>query len=167
MGTRRRTVSERVRTPAAIAYAFLSLLVYGPLALLALPFDRDQRVHDRLSIWWARGALRLGGLRFRVVGGEDLRRDTHYIVAANHQSMIDPLLIVAALQSRTSIRFVAKADNFKLPIVGWTMRLFGHLSVDPSSARRSLAGLKQAEADPWPEPASALTRNVLPQPGGP
>ena len=136
---------QLARTALAASWSMLSLVVFIPLALLALPFDRQQRVHDVCSIWWARGILALAGARLKVSGGEHVSRDERYIIVANHQSLLDAVVMVAALQPLTPVRMVARAGAFRIPLIGWGMRLFGHISVDPRSMRASLAGLQQAQ----------------------
>jgi 1-acyl-sn-glycerol-3-phosphate acyltransferase len=123
----------------------LSLGVFIPVALLALPLDRRQRVHDVCSILWARGILALLGMRLVVRGAEHVSRDEPYIIVANHQSLLDAAVMVAALQPLTSVRMVARRNAFRIPLIGWGMRLFGHVSVDPRSIRASLPGLRQAQ----------------------
>ncbi|WP_224249239.1 lysophospholipid acyltransferase family protein [Hyalangium gracile] len=143
-----RTFSRPVRilrTALAASWAMLSLGVFIPLALLALPVDRRQRVHDVCSVLWARGILALVGARLVVRGAEHVSRDEHYIIVANHQSILDAMVMVAALQPLTSVRMVARRGAFRIPLMGWGMRLFGHISVDPRSMRASLPGLQQAQ----------------------
>jgi 1-acyl-sn-glycerol-3-phosphate acyltransferase len=135
------------RTVLAASWSILSLVVFIPLALLALPFDRQQRVHDVCSIWWARGILALVGARLKVRGGEHVSRDERYIVVANHQSLLDAAVMVAVLQPLTPVRMVARAGAFRIPLLGWGMRLFGHISVDPRSMRASLTGLQRAQQE--------------------
>ncbi len=136
---------QLLRMTLATSWALLSLGVFIPLALLALPFDRRQRVHDVCSILWARGLLALVGARLVVSGAEHVSRAERYLIVANHQSLLDAMAMVAALQPLTSVRMVARHDAFWIPLVGWAMRLFGHISVDPRSMRASLAGLRQAQ----------------------
>ncbi|MDY7226061.1 1-acyl-sn-glycerol-3-phosphate acyltransferase [Hyalangium rubrum] len=136
---------QLVRTALAASWSMLSLVVFIPLALLALPFDRQQRVHDVCSILWARGILALGGARLVVRGAEHVSRDERYIIVANHQSLLDAVVVVGAVQPLTSLRMVAQVSVFRVPLIGWGMRLFGHISVDPASMRASLPGLQQAQ----------------------
>jgi 1-acyl-sn-glycerol-3-phosphate acyltransferase len=139
-----RTV-QLLRTVLAVSWALLSLAVFIPLALLALPFDRQQRVHDACSILWARGILALVGARLAVRGAEHVSWDERYIIVANHPSMLDGMVMVAALQPLTPVRMVAGRSALYLPLIGWGMRLFGHILVDPRNIRASLPGLQQAQ----------------------
>jgi 1-acyl-sn-glycerol-3-phosphate acyltransferase len=136
---------QMARTALAASWSMLSLVVFIPLALLALPVDRRQRVHDVCSILWARGILALAGARLVVRGAEHVSQGERYIIVANHQSYLDAMVMVAALQPLTPVRMVAHAGAFRIPLIGWGMRLFGHISVDPRSIRNSLPGLQQAQ----------------------
>ncbi len=57
--------------------------------------------------------------RVKVVGAEN-EPDAPYIVYANHSSFIDPMLIAVSL--RAPIRYAAKEQLFKIPVVGWFLR---------------------------------------------
>lgn len=134
-----------LRTVLAVSWSLLSLVVFMPVAFVALPVDKRQRVHDACSILWSRGILGLVGVRLVVRGAEHVSRDERYIIVANHQSLLDAMAMVAALQPLTSVRMVARRGAFRIPLIGWAMRLFGHISVDPRSMRGSIAGLQQAQ----------------------
>ncbi|MCP3144877.1 lysophospholipid acyltransferase family protein [Pyxidicoccus xibeiensis] len=136
---------QLLRTALAASWSMLSLGVFIPVALVALPFDRQQRVHDVCSILWARGILALLGIRLVVRGAEHVSRDERYVIVANHQSLLDAAVMVAVLQPLTSVRMVARRNAFRIPLIGWGMRLFGHISVDRHSIRDSLPGLQQAQ----------------------
>jgi 1-acyl-sn-glycerol-3-phosphate acyltransferase len=132
---------RRLRTYLAMVWAFASLLVLAPVAFVLFPFTRP--LHDLFSIWWARGVLWITGVRIEV-GGVTVPEGERFLVVSNHQSVADIPALVVMLQPQTSIRFVAKLANFRMPILGWAMRMFGHIGVDPRNARRSVAGLHRA-----------------------
>jgi 1-acyl-sn-glycerol-3-phosphate acyltransferase len=53
------------------------------------------------------------------------------ILAANHISPVDPIVLVAACQTRRiAPRIMATGGLFRAPVVGAAMRHFGHLRVD-------------------------------------
>ncbi len=134
-----------LRTVAAYLWTVLSLAVFVPLGLLSLPFDRRQRVHDLLSIVWARGILFCAGVRLEVEGGDNVVPGERYVIVGNHQSLLDTMVMLSVLQPRTSIRLVAKRGLFKVPLLGWGMRAFQHMAVDHKSMRASLSGLQKAQ----------------------
>ena len=62
-----------------------------------------------------------------------------HIFVSNHQSMAD---IPAMLYSlRTPVRFIAKRELFKLPVVGWYLRSTGMIAVDRAGGRAATQGL--------------------------
>ena len=163
-------VIEIARTALAQLWAMLFLLVLLPLGLLLFPFDRKQKIHDTLSVVWARGVLGITGVRIVAEGVEHAAPGERYVVAANHQSTIDILALLVVLQGRLSLRFVAKRALFLVPILGWGMRLYGHTSVDRESVRGSLEGLREARkhvGERWstmffPEGTRSATGRLLP-----
>lgn len=65
-------------------------------------------------------------LRWRVEGIENIPRDGGAIIASNHVSYIDPVMI--ALSSRRHVHYMAKAELFKIPVLSW---LITHLNAFP------------------------------------
>ena len=86
--------------------------------------------------------------RLRVDGAvpDDLRGGP-LILAANHVSPFDPVVLTAAChKARIAPRIMATAGLFDAPIVGAAMRAAGHLRVDRNSARVAEALPAAAEA---------------------
>ncbi|WP_437301923.1 lysophospholipid acyltransferase family protein [Sorangium sp. So ce388] len=160
---------EVVRTALAHVWAMLFLVVLLPIGLLCFPFDPRQRMHDRLSVVWARGALWLVGVRVEAEGVQHARPGERYVVAANHQSVLDILALLVVLQGRTPLRFLAKRALFRVPVLGWGMRLYGHTPVD-RRARGALADLGEARRNVmqrwstvfFPEGTRSATGALLP-----
>jgi 1-acyl-sn-glycerol-3-phosphate acyltransferase len=64
------------------------------------------------------------------------------IIVTNHVSHIDPFLVSKfVLDAARTPRFLAKESIFDVPVVGWGMRIMGHIPVKRGSmdARQSLA----------------------------
>lgn len=70
--------------------------------------------------------------RLRVTGDVPASaRNGPLILAANHISPADPLVLIAACQARRiAPRIMATGGLFRTPVVGTAMRHFGHLRVD-------------------------------------
>jgi 1-acyl-sn-glycerol-3-phosphate acyltransferase len=86
--------------------------------------------------------------RLRVSGGvpQELRRGP-LILAANHVSPIDPIVMTAACSiAGIAPRFMATAGLFDAPVVGPVMRAAGHLRVDRHTAQVTQALPRAAEA---------------------
>jgi 1-acyl-sn-glycerol-3-phosphate acyltransferase len=70
------------------------------------------------------------------VSGPVPPRGAGVILAANHVSPVDPI-VMTAVCGRAGIapRFMATGGLFDAPVVGWVMRASGHLRVDRKTAR--------------------------------
>jgi 1-acyl-sn-glycerol-3-phosphate acyltransferase len=94
-----------------------ALLVY----VVTLPFDRRGRALHMYTCAWAMfyiGANPIWSLR--VTGREKIPRRGAAVIVANHASLIDILVLFGLYRQ---FKWVSKASNFKLPIIGWVMRL--------------------------------------------
>jgi 1-acyl-sn-glycerol-3-phosphate acyltransferase len=79
-------------------------------------------------------------LRYRNI--ERMPQDGPVIVVTNHVSHIDPFLVSKfVLDAARTPHFLAKESIFAVPVVGWGMRVMGHIPVKrgTSDARQSLA----------------------------
>ena len=129
----------------------------GLLVLLWLPVLALVRLFDRDPAHYATGRLfrKLGDAMTRVnplwhietsgVFPEDPRHP--YVVVSNHQSNAD-IPVISRLP--WEMKWVAKAELFKVPVAGWMMRLAGDIAVDrddPRSRARVLIAAKQVLRD--------------------
>jgi len=72
-------------------------------------------------------------LEFR--GKERLPRDGAFVLAPNHYSEFDPLVVaVAVWRLGRAPRFMAKESLFRVPVLGWALRRTGMVSVSRSSS---------------------------------
>lgn len=115
------------------------LLVLPCVALSAL-VHRNEPGRRRRGRWirrLGRLASRLTPLwRFQVEG--EVPRDIDrrgYVVIANHESTADPFLLSFL---PFDMRFIAKAELFRAPLIGWLLRLGGDIPVRRRD-RRSVA----------------------------
>ena len=122
-------------TAAALILAWIPLMAVVSLA------DRSPTKIRR-----ARWFRRLGPLtskanpawRLHVAGLENFRRDRAYVFVANHQSLADIPLIS---HLRQDSKWLAKAELFRFPVMGWFMRLAGDIPVDRSDRRKAAQAL--------------------------
>lgn len=79
--------------------------------------------------------------RLEVVGDENIPVDGGVIVASNHTAMMDVLILSVAMKGRP-VRFMAKKELFKIPLVSPLIRSFGAFPVDRGTA--DVSSLKKA-----------------------
>lgn len=120
---------------AAILFVIPSMLV-----VILLPGLHWRR---RVAHWSARTVFRLCGVRLKVAGLRHLPQAC--IVAANHASYLDGIILTAALPPRFG--FVIKREITKVPLVGWMLHRLGSEFVerfDKHGARKDAARLMQS-----------------------
>jgi acyl carrier protein len=84
---------------------------------------------------WCRAVLALGGCALTVEGRE--RLPARGVLVANHSSYLDVPALLAAFPR--DVRFVAKRELGRAPIVGTVIRKAGHLTVERFDLSRSVA----------------------------
>lgn len=108
------------------------------LFVFSAPVDPQRRAMHAYICATAFNYLRVNPFwRTRVTGREKLPKGAAVLVA-NHQSMAD---VIAVMGLRHPYKFVSKSSLFKLPLVGWLMRMARYISVDrgkPSSMQRMM-----------------------------
>lgn len=96
----------------------------------------------------ARALMRLWGLRIEVRGGEHVPPDGPVVLAANHVSFLDFVLLGrAARQSGRHVRFLARHDLWRPRPVGAALTAMGHVPVDRAApAAAYLGALRHLES---------------------
>lgn len=74
-------------------------------------------------------------LRLRLIGVETVPRDGPLLVASNHLSNADPIILEAAFPR--PLFFLGKAELFRNPFFRWVLRRFGGIPVERGTADRA------------------------------
>ena len=116
-----------LRLYSAIFWAFLlvSSILLFPVAVivwaLSAPFDRRKVVLHRFTCFWGSLYTWLNpAWPLRLEGREKIPRDTAHVMVANHLSLLDILVLFRLF---VHFKWVSKIENFRLPFIGWNMRL--------------------------------------------
>jgi 1-acyl-sn-glycerol-3-phosphate acyltransferase len=108
---------------------FLSIVLY--------PFDRKRKIVHAQCFWWTDAMTALNPYwDVKVMGLENIDPRKTYVVTSNHQSLAD---IVLMYKTKMQFKWVAKDSLFKIPVLGWNMRLARHIRLrrgDFSSIKR-------------------------------
>jgi 1-acyl-sn-glycerol-3-phosphate acyltransferase len=85
--------------------------------------------------------------KLEIHGREKLPRDGAYVLAPNHLSEIDPLVVALAVwRMGRAPRFMAKESLFRVPVLGWVLRITGMVPVArATSAAAARATLEASE----------------------
>jgi 1-acyl-sn-glycerol-3-phosphate acyltransferase len=156
LGRRRPIVAQRMRVVAAdvgarVAWlanwagrllftAYVVAIVVPTLALLwiYLLAGPSGRRADRAAKSWCRMAVRMCGVRPRVTGLEHLDGLGAAILASNHASYIDSVVLMATIPS--DFRFLAKRRLADYPLIGTVIRKVGHVTLEKATVAQQLSG---------------------------
>jgi 1-acyl-sn-glycerol-3-phosphate acyltransferase len=103
----------------------------------------------RPSFFWLLAALVLPimnlAVRFRMHHAERMPQVGAFVLAPNHYSEIDPVVMgVVSWKLGRAPRFLTKASLFKNPVIGWILRTSGQIPVERAGSK-SHAALRAAE----------------------
>jgi 1-acyl-sn-glycerol-3-phosphate acyltransferase len=106
-------------------------MVYDLVAWLMRPFA-----------WWG---------RLRVEGLEHVPADGPVLVAPNHDSQMDPVVIGLAVKPRRRLRYLAQAELWKIPGLGWFLNGMRQIPIsrgtgDSRALDRAVDALKAGDA---------------------
>jgi 1-acyl-sn-glycerol-3-phosphate acyltransferase len=112
---------------SSLFWAFLtvtSVLLFGVAILLwaaTVLFDRRLMLLHRFTCFWASLYTWFNpAWPVRIEGRERIRRNEAYVMVANHLSLLDILVL---FRLHTHFKWVSKIENFRIPFIGWNMRL--------------------------------------------
>jgi 1-acyl-sn-glycerol-3-phosphate acyltransferase len=113
--------------------------VFALLALLVVPFPAAARY--RFITTWSRlmlaGAKTILGIRYRVLGAENLPPPP-YIVLAKHQSAWETLAFQVIFPPQV---WVVKRELLWIPFFGWGLAMLAPIAIDRASGPRALTQL--------------------------
>jgi len=135
-------------TPIAAARSFITyvvIVVY--IALVAPPgilLSWALR-WKRLPYWLGHGgvglALSLAGIRFKVVGRENVPRGA-VVYCSNHESNVDPAVLFQGLHPMLHIFY--KAELHKVPLMGTAFDIGGFVAVERADRHKAFASVDTA-----------------------
>jgi 1-acyl-sn-glycerol-3-phosphate acyltransferase len=127
-----------------------SILLY-PVAVLiwaaTAPFDRRLALLHRFTCFWASLYTWFNPVwRVSVEGREKIAPDRAYVMVANHQSLLDILVLFRLF---VHFKWVSKIENFRVPAVGWNMSLNRYIKLrrgDRESVERMMLACERTLA---------------------
>ena len=125
-----------------------SSIILFPIALLlwatTVLFDRRLVLLHRFTCFWASLYTWLNpAWRVRIDGREKIAPDTAYVMVANHQSLLDILVLFRLF---THYKWVSKIENFRIPCIGWNMSLNRYIKLrrgDRDSVEQMMVACEQ------------------------
>jgi 1-acyl-sn-glycerol-3-phosphate acyltransferase len=153
-------------TTGLIVFVWLPMMLV--LFAVTVPFDKGRYVVGR---WFRIAAMMVAKAnpfwRFRTSGIRVDQPRRPYVVVANHESFADILLIS---HLPWEMKWMSKAEFFRIPIVGWEMRLAGDIPLrrgSPTSAGQAMSHAREVLRQRvsvmiFPEGTRSPTTDLLP-----
>jgi 1-acyl-sn-glycerol-3-phosphate acyltransferase len=143
---------RRVWSTLFWVFMTVSSILLFPVAfliwVLTVPFDRRLALLHRFTCFWASLYTWLNpAWRITIEGKEKIVRDTAYVMVANHQSLLDILVL---FRLRVHFKWVSKIENFRVPAIGWNMSLNRYIKLrrgDRQSVEQMMAACERAIAE--------------------
>lgn len=103
------------------------------LWLVTFPFDKRLWLQHRYSCFWGSVYIWLNPFwKLEIEGREKIDPSSVYVAVANHQSMMDILVLHTLF---FHFKWVSKKENLYIPFVGWNMLLNRYVIIDRTSRK--------------------------------
>ena len=135
---------RRARELAFGGYLGCLVLLTVPALWLLVLLAPTARIADRLARAWCQLILALAGCAVRTEGEQHLSAAKPVVLAANHSSYLDVVVLLAALPA--DFRFVAKRELLRAPLIAAVIRRAGHLTVERAAGSQSVADAERVTA---------------------
>jgi 1-acyl-sn-glycerol-3-phosphate acyltransferase len=127
-----------VALPVLTIYHGLKAIIPG---YLRVPY-RPGGVYDQAGRGWAKGLIRAAGVKVTTVGLERVPIDRSVVYVSNHQSLFDILALAATVPG--TMRFVAKKEFLRIPILGRAMKSAGQIFIDRKNVAKAFEAYEEA-----------------------
>lgn len=124
----------------AMAFTVVWTVVMFTLTLFGLlvPGESGRRWQLFCARTWAGGILRASRCPVVVTRVSHEVPSGGFLYFSNHASILDILALFVALKD-TPFVFAAKRELFKVPCIGWHLRLAGYVEVDRANRERAIS----------------------------
>ena len=139
----------RISSTAFWLFIVFSSLLLFPIAiaiwLVTVLFDPQLKLLHRFTCFWASLYTWLNPVwRVHIEGRDKIRPNVAYVMVANHQSLLDILVLFRLFRH---FKWVSKAENFRLPVIGWNMWLNRYIALrrgDKASIEKMMEACAEA-----------------------
>ncbi len=120
--------------------------VFGRREMLDRMVDRNLDTFELVSRdLWARGIFVLTRMSFRAREQVQVDWKRTHVICANHTSVFDIFALISAVP--VPVRFVAKRELEKWPVVGWALRPSGQILVDRGNRDKAIESISAAHVE--------------------
>lgn len=122
-------MGRRIASVAFWAFIVVTTILLFPVAVIIFAatyfFDPRRRALHQFTCFWASLYTWVNPLwRVHIDHRDRIDPDQTYVMVANHLSLLDILVLFRLF---TNFAWVSKIENFKVPLIGWNMRMNGYI----------------------------------------
>jgi 1-acyl-sn-glycerol-3-phosphate acyltransferase len=110
-----------------VAGVTATIVAVASIAVMVVINDSSPLI-EKIIRAWSRVWLAASGTKLEVDGAENIDPNRSYVVVANHLSTLDIMACLLAVP--LPIRFLAKKELFRVPVLAQGMRMVGIIEVD-------------------------------------
>ena len=110
-----------------VAGVTATIVAVASIAVTVVINDSSPLIEKIIRVW-SRVWLAASGTKLEVEGAENIDPNRSYVVVANHLSALDIMACLLAVP--LPIRFLAKKELFRVPVLAQGMRMVGIIEVD-------------------------------------
>jgi 1-acyl-sn-glycerol-3-phosphate acyltransferase len=126
-----------------IPFMFVTTFFFG-IAAVVFSLLINARIGSYIGgVLWSRFNAFITPMLVRVEGRDHIKKNTSYVVIANHVSLYDIFLIYGWIG--IDIKWIMKKELHKIPGVGFGSRMVGHIFLDRSNRRVAVESLNEAK----------------------
>jgi len=125
-----RLVRDVLRTFIGVVVVVVLTIVMGTYVIVLATFSPNSPQIKPLMRFWGFAFTKVAGVSWEVEGLEHLEPGRSYMLLSNHISNLDPPFHMAIFCQVVSVRFLAKAELFKIPLFAQAMRRVGIVETD-------------------------------------
>jgi 1-acyl-sn-glycerol-3-phosphate acyltransferase len=112
-----------------VGFTVTALALAASIIIKFFPFpikNREKLVHAQ-CFWWSDALIAMNPFwKLEVKGLENIDHNKTYVIAANHQSLAD---IIIMYQTRMYFKWVAKKELLKVPLIGGLLWVSDHVLI--------------------------------------
>lgn len=132
-----RAARDAVRTAVGFVVVVALTIVLGLYVIVIASFSPNSRQIRPIMRFWGFVFMKSAGVRWEVEGSDLIDPSRSYVFTGNHVSNLDPPFHIATFSEFVSVRFLAKAELFKIPLLAQAMRRIGIVETDRAAHARA------------------------------
>ena len=125
-----------------LIWVVVVIIIFGTVTIVVSFFDKKGNLPHIVARSWGQSILFASRIHVTVKGFSNIDPDKPYIFMPNHMSNGDIPVLLAHL--KVQFRWLAKAELFRVPLLGFAMKRAGYISIDRSNRKSAFESLARA-----------------------